>query len=83
MHTHTYTYIHTYTSLCTLSVTCAHVSGPSHRLESLDALVASGGIGLVVLDSMASLLRKEFDTRQQQGRADRSALLSRQASMLK
>ena len=59
------------------------IFGPSYRLESLDELVASNNIGLVVLDSVASLLRKEFDTRQPQGRADRAALLSRQASVLK
>ena len=55
----------------------------SCRLGELDELVTEHCACLVVVDSMASLLRKEYDTRSHQGLADRSALLSRLAANLK
>ena len=43
----------------------------------------SQGVGLVVVDSIASLVRKEFDTRSGRGVAERTAVLAKQASRLK
>lgn len=57
--------------------------GLSKRLETLDEVVVSRNIGLVVVDSIASLVRKEFDTRSSKGVAERASLLTKQASRLK
>lgn len=54
-----------------------------NRLDTLDLIVASESIGLIILDSIASLLRKEFDTRSSKGIFDRSSQLSKQATLLK
>lgn len=53
------------------------------RLEMLDEVIVSHGVGLVVVDSIASLVRKEFDTRSSKGVVERAALLTKQASRLK
>ena len=53
------------------------------RLASLDYMVASEGIGLVIVDSIASLIRKEYDTRYVKGLSDRSCYLAKQANLLK
>lgn len=53
------------------------------RLQSLDELIASYNIGLVIVDSIASLIRKEYDVRTTRGAADRSSMLVWQASLLK
>ncbi len=57
--------------------------GLTQRLEGLDHLLAAQGIGLVVVDSIASLVRKEFDTRSGSGVTARAALLTKQATRLK
>jgi len=54
-----------------------------YRLNKLSQLVHTLEIKLVVVDSVASLVRKEFDTRQTDGNARRSALLCKQATILK
>ena len=61
-------------------VTCEDLS---HYLQCLDQDIAAQGIGVVVVDSIASLVRKEFDTRSGRGVAERIALLSKQAARLK
>ena len=53
------------------------------RLESLDLLIAEKGAGLVIIDSIASLARKEYDTGSKRGVAERAALLSKHAARLK
>lgn len=53
------------------------------RLETLDMLIAERGVGLVIVDSIASLARKEYDTRSKRGVAERAALLSKHAARLK
>ena len=53
------------------------------RLESLDLLVGIGNIGLVLVDSIASLLRKEYDTRTSRGVAERSTMLLFLTTILK
>ena len=46
-------------------------------------LVETGRVGLVVVDSVASPVRREFDTQSGRGLAERAALLSRHAARLK
>lgn len=53
------------------------------RLESLDLLIAEKDIRLIIVDSIASLARKEYDTASKRGVAERAALLSKQAAHLK
>ena len=53
------------------------------RLESLELLIAERGASLVIVDSIASLARKEFDTGSKRGVAERAALLSKHAARLK
>ena len=53
------------------------------RLEALEEIIASQSIGLIIVDSIASLVRKEFDTSSGRGVADRAALLGAQAARLK
>eukprot|EP00731_Ephydatia_muelleri_P028001 Em0019g874a len=55
----------------------------ARRLESLEVLLAEQSFGLIVVDSVASPIRKEFETQSTQGRFHRAAELSLQASMLK
>ena len=43
----------------------------------------TGRVGLVVVDSVASPVRREFDTQSGRGLAERAALLSRHAARLK
>ncbi len=52
-------------------------------LGGLDVAVASTGAGLVVVDSIASLVRKEFDVSSSRGAIDRTALLLKQSASLK
>ena len=52
-------------------------------MESLDLLVGIGNIGLVLVDSIASLLRKEYDTRTTRGVAERSTMLLHLTTILK
>ncbi|XP_065883487.1 DNA repair protein RAD51 homolog 2-like isoform X2 [Dysidea avara] len=67
--------IHIYTE-----ITCEDLMG---RLGVLKEMVDSRNIKLIVVDSIASLVRKEFDVRRNEGISKRSALLSKQASILK
>ena len=53
------------------------------RLDRLEETIVDKGIGLVIVDSIASLVRKEFDATSGRGVADRAALLSTQAARLK
>ena len=53
------------------------------RLESLELLIAEKGAGLIIVDSIASLARKEYDTGSKRGVAERAALLSKHAARLK
>lgn len=53
------------------------------RLQSLEEDVISKGVGLIVLDSVASLVRKEFDSRVSRNMNERTALLSKEAAILK
>ena len=46
-------------------------------------LVGVGNVGLVLVDSIASLLRKEYDTRTARGVAERSTMLLHLATILK
>ena len=57
--------------------------GFTKRLEMLDEVIVRHGVGLVVVDSIASLVRKEFDTRSSKGVVERASLLTKQASRLK
>ncbi|KAL2082373.1 hypothetical protein ACEWY4_022191 [Coilia grayii] len=53
------------------------------RLERLEEDIISCGAGLVILDSVASVVRKEFDTSLSGNLTQRSNLLGRQAATLK
>lgn len=53
------------------------------RLNKLKQIVDTLDIKLIVVDSIASLVRKEFDTRQKNGNVKRAALLCKQATILK
>lgn len=53
------------------------------RLGQLEEAVIDKEIGLVIVDSIASLVRKEFDASSGRGVVDRAALLSTQAARLK
>lgn len=55
----------------------------SQTLESLDLIIAEKGVGLIIVDSIASLARKEYDTASKRGVAERAALLSKHAARLK
>ncbi|XP_051885583.1 DNA repair protein RAD51 homolog 2 isoform X2 [Pristis pectinata] len=67
--------IHLYREL-----TCSDVL---RRVESLEDDVISKGVKLIVVDSIASVIRKEFDTRLQGNLSERSNLLSSEAATLK
>ncbi|XP_061467093.1 DNA repair protein RAD51 homolog 2 isoform X3 [Rhineura floridana] len=53
------------------------------RIESLEEEIISANVKLVVVDSVASVVRKEFDAKLQGNLKERSNLLSREASILK
>ena len=57
--------------------------GFSRTLDSLDVLIAEKDVRLVVVDSIASLARKEYDTASKRGVSERAALLSKHAARLK
>lgn len=53
------------------------------RLRQLEEVVVEKNIKLVIVDSIASLVRKEFDASSRRGVVDRAASLSCQAARLK
>ena len=53
------------------------------RLQRLEEEVISKRVKLVILDSIASLVRKEFDSRVSRNLNERTALLSKEAAVLK
>eukprot|EP00062_Callorhinchus_milii_P021010 gi/632977274/ref/XP_007905256.1/ PREDICTED: DNA repair protein RAD51 homolog 2 isoform X1 [Callorhinchus milii] len=53
------------------------------RVESLEDDIIMNGVRLIIVDSVASVVRKEFDTRLQGNLLERSNLLCREAAMLK
>ncbi|KAJ6667221.1 hypothetical protein lerEdw1_017199 [Lerista edwardsae] len=53
------------------------------RIESLEEEIISKNVKLVVIDSVASVVRKEFDTKLQGNLTERSNFLTREASILK
>ncbi|XP_030786861.1 DNA repair protein RAD51 homolog 2 isoform X1 [Rhinopithecus roxellana] len=53
------------------------------RIESLEEEIISKGIKLVIIDSVASVVRKEFDTQLQGNLKERNKFLAREASSLK
>ena len=53
------------------------------RLAQLEEIIVDKKIRLVIVDSIASLVRKEFDASSKRGVADRAALLNTQAARLK
>ncbi|XP_077178659.1 DNA repair protein RAD51 homolog 2 isoform X17 [Paroedura picta] len=53
------------------------------RIESLEEEIISKNVKLVVIDSVASVVRKEFDTKLQGNLLERNNLLTREASILK
>lgn len=59
---------------------------PSHpvvvrrRLQNLESSIIAAGFGLVIVDSIASLIRKEFGSKSSDKRAD---LLATEAALLK
>ncbi|XP_065492102.1 DNA repair protein RAD51 homolog 2 [Caloenas nicobarica] len=53
------------------------------RIMSLEEEVISKKVKLIIIDSVASVVRKEFDTKLQGNLAERSNFLARGASMLK
>ncbi|XP_066489445.1 DNA repair protein RAD51 homolog 2 isoform X2 [Tiliqua scincoides] len=53
------------------------------RIESLEEEIISKNVKLIVIDSVASVVRKEFDTKLQGNLMERSNLLTREALILK
>ncbi|XP_045862949.1 DNA repair protein RAD51 homolog 2 isoform X7 [Meles meles] len=53
------------------------------RIESLEEEIISKGVKLVIIDSIASVVRKEFDTQLQGNMRERNKFLAREASSLK
>lgn len=53
------------------------------RLQRLEEEVISKHVKLLILDSIASLVRKEFDSRVSRNLSERTALLSKEAAILK
>uniref|UniRef100_A0A8C5L938 RAD51 paralog B n=1 Tax=Jaculus jaculus TaxID=51337 RepID=A0A8C5L938_JACJA len=53
------------------------------RIETLEEEIISKGIKLVIIDSVASVVRKEFDTQLQGNIKERNKLLAKEASLLK
>ncbi|XP_054617124.1 DNA repair protein RAD51 homolog 2 [Dunckerocampus dactyliophorus] len=54
-----------------------------NRLERLEEIIISSGAGLIILDSVASVVRKEFDTTLPGNLIHRSNLLGQEATTLK
>ncbi|XP_043842811.1 DNA repair protein RAD51 homolog 2 [Dromiciops gliroides] len=63
-----------------LELTCNDVL---KRIESLEEEIISKGVKLLIIDSVASVVRKEFDTQLQGNMRERSNFLAREASLLK
>ncbi|XP_062037421.1 DNA repair protein RAD51 homolog 2 isoform X2 [Lepus europaeus] len=55
----------------------------AERIESLEEEIISKGVKLVIIDSVASVVRKEFDTQLQGNIKERNKFLAREASLLK
>ncbi|KAM3853011.1 DNA repair protein RAD51 homolog 2 [Vipera latastei] len=53
------------------------------RIKSLEEEIISKNVKLIIVDSVASVIRKEFDTKRQGNLKERSNLLSKEASILK
>ncbi|XP_069887573.1 DNA repair protein RAD51 homolog 2 isoform X2 [Dipodomys merriami] len=53
------------------------------RIQSLEEEIISKGVKLVIIDSIASVVRKEFDTQLQGNIRERNKLLAKEASLLK
>ncbi|XP_014447176.1 DNA repair protein RAD51 homolog 2 [Tupaia chinensis] len=53
------------------------------RIESLEEDIISKGVKLVIIDSVASVVRKEFDTQLQGNMKERNKFLAKEASLLK
>ncbi|KAF4017591.1 hypothetical protein G4228_008793, partial [Cervus hanglu yarkandensis] len=53
------------------------------RIESLEEEIISKGVKLVIVDSVASVVRKEFDTQLQGNMRERNKFLAREAASLK
>ena len=53
------------------------------RLEHLEEEIIEHGASLIVVDSIASLIRKEFDSRSGRNMTERANVLVRQAAQLK
>ncbi|XP_055990000.1 DNA repair protein RAD51 homolog 2 [Sorex fumeus] len=53
------------------------------RIESLEEEIISKGVKLVIIDSIASVVRKEFDTQLQGNMRERNKFLAREAASLK
>lgn len=60
---------------------------PSHvvhsRLEGLEETLVAGSVKVIVIDSVASLMRKEFDASSVGGAGERVVLMSRITCILK
>lgn len=54
-----------------------------YRIESLEEEIISKGVKLVIIDSVASVVRKEFDTQLQGNMRERNKFLAREAASLK
>ena len=55
----------------------------SYRLENLEEDLIKKKVKLIVIDSMASLIRKEFDSHLGKNLVERTQLLSKEAALLK
>ncbi|XP_060030739.1 DNA repair protein RAD51 homolog 2 isoform X2 [Erinaceus europaeus] len=53
------------------------------RIESLEEEIISKGVKMVIIDSVASVVRKEFDTQLQGNMRERSKFLAKEAASLK
>ncbi|XP_013927971.1 PREDICTED: DNA repair protein RAD51 homolog 2 [Thamnophis sirtalis] len=53
------------------------------RIKSLEEEIISKNVKLIIVDSVASVVRKEFDTKRQGNLKERSNLLTKEASILK
>ncbi|XP_075386769.1 DNA repair protein RAD51 homolog 2 isoform X2 [Tenrec ecaudatus] len=61
-------------------LTCEEVL---QRLESLEEEIIAKGVKLVIIDSVASVVRKEFDTQLHGNLKERNKFLAREAALLK
>ncbi|KAM6466782.1 DNA repair protein RAD51 homolog 2 isoform 3-T4 [Liasis olivaceus] len=57
--------------------------GVLKRIQSLEEEIISENVKLIIVDSVASVVRKEFDTKRQGNLKERSNLLTKEASILK